>query len=68
MVKEEGGGGEDIFVLAMDFGIFGYHGTILDSFQLFPHYGQLHALFNSSLVGLRSSLSFIFSTCPPLTV
>ena len=26
---------EDIFDLAMEFGIFGYHGTVLESLQLF---------------------------------
>ena len=34
------GQGEDIFVLAMDFGIFGYHGTILESFKLFQQIKQ----------------------------
>ena len=32
-MRQRGGGEEEgIFVLAMEFGIFGYHGTVLESF------------------------------------
>ena len=33
--------GGDIFILAVDFGIFGYHLTILESFQQFRRFQQI---------------------------
>ena len=37
-VEQEEKVGHFFIVLAMDFGIFGYHGTILESFQLFRRF------------------------------